>query len=87
MPIPAAAHEYHIRKALNDAAFRGLDYVAFDPNMPTSKQGCPTDEVQFIWVSQAPVSALSSRALARPRELRRRATRPTDALSCAWPLC
>uniref|UniRef100_A0A061RUH1 Uncharacterized protein n=1 Tax=Tetraselmis sp. GSL018 TaxID=582737 RepID=A0A061RUH1_9CHLO len=49
IPIPSDAHEYHIRKALNDAAYRGLDYVAYDPNMPLSKEGCPTDEARFIW--------------------------------------
>eukprot|EP00951_Prasinocladus_malaysianus_P012268 scaffold91404_cov36-Prasinocladus_malaysianus.AAC.1 len=51
VPIPDDAHEYHIRKAKNDAAYRGLDYVAYDPNMPISKTGCPTDEVSWIWVS------------------------------------
>jgi hypothetical protein len=40
-----------MRKALNDAAYRGLDYVAFDPNMPITKEGCPTDEAKFMWVS------------------------------------
>eukprot|EP00192_Tetraselmis_astigmatica_P024296 CAMPEP_0117684918 /NCGR_PEP_ID=MMETSP0804-20121206/21420_1 /TAXON_ID=1074897 /ORGANISM="Tetraselmis astigmatica, Strain CCMP880" /LENGTH=77 /DNA_ID=CAMNT_0005496071 /DNA_START=23 /DNA_END=256 /DNA_ORIENTATION=+ len=49
IPIPAGAHEYHLRKALNDAAFRGLDYVAYDPNMPIAKEGTPTDEAQFMW--------------------------------------
>merc|ERR1711988_2081281 len=54
VPIPPSAHEYNIRKALNDAAYRGLDYVAFDPNMPINKAGCPSDEVQWVWKKKAP---------------------------------
>jgi hypothetical protein len=50
IPIPKTAHEYNIRKHLNDAAYRGLDYVAFDPNMPIAKEGCPTDEAKWMWV-------------------------------------
>lgn len=39
-----------MRKALNDAAYRGLDYIGYDPNMPIAKEGCPTDEARFMWV-------------------------------------
>mmetsp|Transcript_39560 Transcript_39560/g.101139 ORF Transcript_39560/g.101139 Transcript_39560/m.101139 type:complete len:80 (-) Transcript_39560:128-367(-) len=54
VPIPDSAHEYHMRKALNDAAYRGLDYIGYDPNMPIAKEGCPTDEARFMWKKKAP---------------------------------
>jgi hypothetical protein len=47
--IPDAAWEYHIRKSLNDAAYKGLDYVPYNTTMPLTPQ---SDNVKFIWVSQ-----------------------------------
>lgn len=45
--IPDDAWEYHTRKALNDAAYKGLDYVPYSSTMPVQPQ---TDEPKFMWV-------------------------------------
>lgn len=49
--IPDDAWEYHIRKSLNDAAYKGLDYVPYNTTMPLTPQ---SDNVKFIWVSSGP---------------------------------
>lgn len=46
--IPDDAWEYHIRKSLNDAAYKGLDYVPYCSTMPCKPE---SDDVKFIWVS------------------------------------
>jgi hypothetical protein len=51
--IPDDAWEYHIRKSLNDAAYKGLDYVPYNTTMPLTPQ---SDNVKFIWVSSGPCS-------------------------------
>jgi hypothetical protein len=45
--IPDDAWEYQIRKALNDAAFNGLDYVPYCSTMPVQKK---CEDPKFIWV-------------------------------------
>lgn len=50
--IPDDAWEYHIRKSLNDAAYKGLDYVPYCTTMPLKPQ---SDNVKFLWV-RAPLS-------------------------------
>lgn len=45
--VPDDAWEYHTRKALNDAAYKGLDYVPYCSTMPVQPQ---TDEPKFMWV-------------------------------------
>ena len=52
--IPDDAWEYHIRKSLNDAAYKGLDYVPYNTTMPLTPQ---SENVKFIWVSLEPCSA------------------------------
>ena len=47
--IPSDAWEYHIRKALNDAAYNGLEYVPYCSTMPVQEQ---TASPQFMWVSK-----------------------------------
>jgi hypothetical protein len=44
--IPDDAWEYQIRKALNDAAYNGLDYVPYCSTMPV-QESC--DEPKFMW--------------------------------------
>ncbi|KAK9816971.1 hypothetical protein WJX72_007633 [[Myrmecia] bisecta] len=44
--IPDDAHEYHLRKALNDAAYNGLAYVPFCSTMPVQQQ---CSEPKFAW--------------------------------------
>ncbi|BDA47391.1 hypothetical protein COCOBI_10-2390 [Coccomyxa sp. Obi] len=44
--IPSDAWEYHIRKALNDAAYNGLEYVPYCSTMPVQEQ---TANPQFMW--------------------------------------
>jgi hypothetical protein len=46
--IPDDAWEYHIRKSLKDAAYKGLDYVPYNTTMPLTPQ---SENVRFIWVS------------------------------------
>ncbi len=45
--MPDDAWEYHTRKVLNDAAYKGLDYVPYSSTMPVQPK---TDEPKFIWV-------------------------------------
>jgi hypothetical protein len=45
--VPEDAWEYHTRKALNDAAYKGLDYVPYSSTMPVQPK---TDEPKFMWV-------------------------------------
>ena len=45
--VPDDAWEYHTRKALNDAAYKGLEYVPYCSTMPVKPQ---TDEPKFMWV-------------------------------------
>ena len=45
--MPDDAWEYHTRKALNDAAYKGLDYVPYSSTMPVQPK---TDEPKFMWV-------------------------------------
>lgn len=45
--VPEDAWEYHTRKALKDAAYKGLDYVPYCSTMPVQPQ---TDEPKFMWV-------------------------------------
>lgn len=47
-PIPDDAWEYHVRKALNDAAYKGLDYVPYCTTMPVKPH---SEHVSFMWVS------------------------------------
>lgn len=44
--IPDDAWEYQIRKALNDAAYNGLDYVPYCSTMPV-QEVC--EDPKFIW--------------------------------------
>lgn len=44
--VPEDAWEYHTRKALNDAAYKGLDYVPYSSTMPVQPK---TDEPKFMW--------------------------------------
>lgn len=44
--IPDDAWEYQIRKALNDAAYNGLDYVPYCSTMPV-QESC--DDPKFMW--------------------------------------
>jgi len=44
--IPDDAWEYQIRKALNDAAYNGLDYVPYCSTMPVQEK---CDNPQFMW--------------------------------------
>ncbi|KAL3161066.1 hypothetical protein ABBQ38_009449 [Trebouxia sp. C0009 RCD-2024] len=44
--VPEDSWEYHTRKALNDAAYKGLDYVPYCSTMPVQPQ---TDEPKFMW--------------------------------------
>lgn len=46
-PIPDDAWEYQVRKSLNDAAYNGLDYVAYCPYMPVDKE---CEAPRFMWV-------------------------------------
>lgn len=48
--IPDDAWEYHIRKSLNDAAYKGLDYVPYCSTMPLKPE---SESVRFIWVRGA----------------------------------
>ncbi len=48
--IPDDAWEYHIRKSLNDAAYKGLDYVPYCSTMPLKPE---SENVRFIWVRGA----------------------------------
>ena len=50
--IPEDAWEYHTRKALNDAAFKELQYVPYSSTMPVQAK---TDEPKFMWVSRCNV--------------------------------
>ena len=47
-PIPEDAWEYQIRKALNDAAYNGLQYVPYCSTMPVQEK---CDEPKFMWAS------------------------------------
>lgn len=47
--IPDDAWEYHIRKALNDAAYQNLEYVPYCSTMPVRK-ACDA-QPKFMWVS------------------------------------
>jgi hypothetical protein len=49
--IPDDAWEYQIRKALNDAAYNGLDYVPYCSTMPV-QANCK--DPKFMWVSVEP---------------------------------
>lgn len=51
--VPSDAWEYHMRKSLNDAAYRSLDYVPYCSTMPV-QPGAPT--AKFMWVSASPPS-------------------------------
>ena len=51
VPIPDDAWEYHIRKALNDAAYQGLEYVPYCTTMPVKPN---SEDVAFMWVRAAP---------------------------------
>ena len=44
--VPEDAHEYHARKALNDAAFRSLRYVPFCSTMPVTRD---PSAVRWMW--------------------------------------
>ncbi len=46
--IPSDAWEYHIRKSRNDAAYNGLEYVAYCSAMPVQREA---ETPQFLWVS------------------------------------
>ena len=46
-PIPDDAWEYQIRKALNDAAYNGLEYVPYCTTMPIQPN---SENVAFMWV-------------------------------------
>ena len=37
-PVPADAHEYHARKALNDAAYASLAYKPYSSTMPVDPE-------------------------------------------------
>ncbi len=50
MPIPDDAWEYQIRKALNDAAYQGLEYVPYCTTMPVKPN---SEDVAFMWVGAA----------------------------------
>lgn len=45
--VPDDAWEYQTRKSLNDAAYKGLDYVPYSSRMPVRRE---TDETKFMWV-------------------------------------
>ena len=47
VPIPDDAWEYQIRKALNDAAYQGLEYVPYCTTMPVKPN---SEDVAFMWV-------------------------------------
>ena len=44
--VPEDAWEYHIRKALNDAAYNGLEYVPYSSLMPVPPKD---DNPHWIW--------------------------------------
>ena len=44
--IPDDAWEYQIRKALNDAAYNGLDYVPYCSTMPVQPRD---DNPKWLW--------------------------------------
>lgn len=44
--IPDDAWEYQIRKALNDAAYNGLEYVPYCSTMPV-QESC--EDPKFMW--------------------------------------
>ena len=46
--IPDDAWEYQVRKALNDAAYTGLDYVPYCSTMPVAPR---CEAPKFAWVS------------------------------------
>lgn len=47
-PIPDDAWEYQVRKSLNDAAYKGLEYVPYCTTMPVKAN---SEHVAFMWVS------------------------------------
>lgn len=49
--VPTDAWEYLIRRALNDAAYNNLDYVAYCPHTPCCSKG-PCKDAKFLWVSK-----------------------------------
>ncbi len=57
--IPDDAWEYQIRKANNDAAYNGLDYVPYCTTMPVRPNPDENTEVKFMWVSCATTDGLS----------------------------
>ena len=44
--IPDDAWEYQIRKALNDAAYNGLEYVPYCSTMPVQEK---CEDPKFMW--------------------------------------
>lgn len=48
--VPADAWEYHMRRSLNDAAYRSLDYVPYCSTMPVQPNA---PSAKFMWVSRA----------------------------------
>ena len=44
--VPEDAWEYQIRKALNDAAYNGLDYVPYSSTMPVQPKD---DSPKWMW--------------------------------------
>ncbi len=44
--IPEDAWEYQIRKALNDAAYNGLEYVPYCSTMPVQEK---CEDPKFMW--------------------------------------
>ena len=46
--VPDDAWEYHIRKALNDAAYQALEYVPYCSTMPVPKS---CEQPRYVWVS------------------------------------
>ena len=44
--VPEDAWEYQIRKALNDAAYNGLDYVPYCSTMPVQQHD---DNPKWVW--------------------------------------
>jgi hypothetical protein len=48
-PIPESAWEYHMRAALNDAAYKNLRYVPYCSTLPVTKK---CEDARFMWVSE-----------------------------------
>jgi hypothetical protein len=48
--VPDDAWEYQIRKALNDAAYNGLDYVPYCSTMPVQDK---CEDPKFMWKKKA----------------------------------